>query len=58
MTRKHFAVIARMVREMQISEAKRNYLALHFCKQLASINPLFNRERFIAACKPKPEPTP
>ena len=56
MTRKHFEVIARMIREMQVSEKTRHDLALHFCKQLANINPLFNRERFIAACKPEASP--
>ena len=51
MTRKHFELIARVVRESGLSAAAREKLAAEFADELDATNPMFDRKRFIAACK-------
>ena len=47
MTRKHFEIVAKAMRDSNASDETIKEL----CKQFAQVNPRFNSETFIKACK-------
>lgn len=55
MTSKDFELIARVLRDptLHLQDSKRLALAVRFADELGSINPNFDRERFIAAATRK-----
>jgi len=51
MTHQHFAYIARVIREMEMSAFDTAHIAHQFAAALALTNPRFDRTRFHAAVK-------
>lgn len=47
---RHYAEIARIIRELPQGDDLRVGIAQHFARELRGTNELFNKERFIAAC--------
>jgi hypothetical protein len=59
MQRRHFELIAAVIREEGPDYAERQRYADAFVLALAGTNPAFNAARFrLAACGPEPEPEP
>lgn len=54
MTKKDFELIARVVAGTWDTTVRQG-LARDFAEELSRIDPRFNRERFLAACKATPE---
>lgn len=50
MTKKHFQLVADVVKEINVRKAHGPRIAELFADALAATNPLFNREKFLAAC--------
>ena len=50
MTRKHFTIIAHSIDNMNLPPAAKRIVASDMADALASTNPSFDRDRFIAAC--------
>ena len=51
MQHRHFATIATIIREMQITDEMRDTLAKEFAARLSSTNSNFNARRFLTACR-------
>lgn len=49
MQHRHFATVAAIIKDFGYPQERRR-IAEHFARELASTNPRFDRERFIAAC--------
>ena len=47
---RHFAVIAKIIKDMDTGEGVRAGVAYHFAAELAETNPKFDRTRFLDAC--------
>ena len=47
---RHFCTIAAIIRRLP-DAGHRADMALHFADELATTNPRFDRERFLAACR-------
>lgn len=56
MTKAHFELIAETLKTAPVDYRERFHMAEHFADTLARTNPLFARERFLAACQPQPLP--
>lgn len=55
MQRRHFEVIAKTINSLRgplvgMTERDADRVAVHFANQLATLNPQFDRERFLKAC--------
>lgn len=50
MTRQHFELIARVLREAPVDIVGWHILVQRFADELAAENPRFDRERFLRAC--------
>lgn len=49
--KRHFQMIANILREIDLSQDQRAQLARAFARELASTNPRFDKDRFLAACQ-------
>jgi hypothetical protein len=54
MTRKHFEVMAEMVRDLTLSDEDREHLISTMCRTFKGINGRFDPDRFRAACMGQP----
>lgn len=51
MTKKHYEVIAKIIKDAKVEPNARNTMANVMASGLKDTNPQFNRERFVKACE-------
>jgi len=53
MTRKHFKLIASIIANLEINDNEKEYIAKRFVDKLNQESYIFDKEKFIDACKNK-----
>jgi len=52
MTKKHFSMIANCIKSLEVDDKTRATIARALGSELLSVNPRFDLNRFLEACKP------
>jgi hypothetical protein len=57
MQRRHFALIAETIKNLNVSQDVRRHVSEEFRRALRATNSNFDSDKFLTACEPEPEAT-